>query len=255
VPANLNAWSNYHLALQHMYRFTKQDNAAAAALFERALSQDHGFARASAGLSFTHFQDAFVKYSDAPEKAAANARRFAERSLELDPLDPFANFNMCRSFWLAGEMEGSIAWLDRAVSLSPNYAQGIYSRAFTEVLSGQAGTARGYVDNAVSLSPLDPLLYGMLGVRALSYVAEGDFEKAAFWAEKAARSPGAHHLISMIAMAAHTLDNNEQKALFWMADIYRREPNASQAHFFNSFPFSDPSVRERISGAFSLHGF
>ena len=34
--------------------------------------------------------------------AAALARRFAERGLELDPLDPFVNFTMGRTYWLHG---------------------------------------------------------------------------------------------------------------------------------------------------------
>lgn len=254
VPGNLNAWSNYHLGLQYMYRFTKQDNAKATVLFESAVSQDPDFARAYAGLSFTHFQDAFVKYSNTPNEAAVNARRFAERSLVLDPLDPFANLTMGRSFWLEGELAGSVDWLERAISLSPNYAQGVYSRAFTDMLLGRSHTSHDFIDTALILSPLDPLQYGMLGTRALSFIVEGDYENAAFWAEKAARAPGAHFLISMIALTAHSLDHNEEKASFWVANVRRRKPNANQAHFFESFPFSDPKIRDQISGALSLYG-
>lgn len=58
-PEHLDAWSAYHLGLQHMYRFNKEDNILATHLFERAAKLDPGFARAYAGLSFTHFQDAF----------------------------------------------------------------------------------------------------------------------------------------------------------------------------------------------------
>lgn len=61
VSENLDAWSAYHLGLQHMYRFNRQDNAAAAALFSRAVAQDPSFARAHAGLSFVHFQTAFMR--------------------------------------------------------------------------------------------------------------------------------------------------------------------------------------------------
>ena len=254
VPENLNAWSNYHLALQHMFRFTKQDNAAATALFERAVSQDSGFARAYAGLSFTHFQDAFVKYNDAPDESALNARRFAERSLELDPLDPFANLTMGRYFWLEGALESSFDWLDRAITLSPNYAQCIYSRAFTDVLLGSTASARSHVDEALQLSPLDPLLYGMRGVRSLSFVTEGDYESAASWAEKAARSPGAHYLIAMLAVIAHSLDRNDRKASSWANVVRDRKPDACSAQFFESFPFTDPKSRERILSALKPYG-
>ena len=254
VSENLDAWSNYHLALRYMYRFTQQDNAAATALFERAVSQDTRFARAYAGLSFTHFQDAFINYNEAPDESARNARRFAERSLELDPLDPFANFTMGRYFWLEGALENSVDWLDRALTLNPNYAQCIYSRAFTDMLSGRAGSARKHVDEAFQLSPLDPLLYGMLGVRALSFISEGDFESASRWAEKAARSPGAHYLISMIAVMAHSLDHNDKQAASWADAVRHRKSDASHAQFFKSFPFSDSKTRELISSALAPYG-
>ncbi len=155
ITESLDAWACYHLGLQHMYRFNKRDNAAATVLFERAVSQDPSFARGYAGLSFTHFQDAFVKYTDDPNASASRALRFAERSLELDPLDPFANFTMGRYFWLEGALENSFEWLDRALTLSPNYAQCIYSRAFTDVLSGNPESAIRYVEEATNLSPLD----------------------------------------------------------------------------------------------------
>ena len=98
----------------------------------------------------------------------ALARRYAERGLELDPIDPFVNFTMGRSFWLEGDLDGSLAWLDRAMSISPNYAQGIYARAWTESLSGLGLEGREHVDLAMRLSPLDPLYYAMLGTRAFS---------------------------------------------------------------------------------------
>ncbi len=124
-----------------MYRFNRKDNAAAAGLFERAITLDPGFARAHAGLSFVHFQTAFLRQTDDLSGEIGLARSCAQRGIELDPLDPFVNFTMGRSFWLEGDLESSLGWLERATSLSPNYAQGIYARAWTETLAGQG--ARG----------------------------------------------------------------------------------------------------------------
>jgi TolB-like protein len=153
VTDNLDAWSAYHLGLQHMYRFNQKDNAAATALFQQAVTRDPGFARAHAGLSFIHFQKAFMHYSDDRAGEIVLARRFAERGLELDPIDPFVNFTMGRTFWLQGDLECSLAWLERATSISPNYAQGIYARAWTESLAGRGLEGRGHVDLAMRLSP------------------------------------------------------------------------------------------------------
>ncbi len=254
VSENLDAWSNYHLGLQQMYRFSHEGNAKATAFFECAVAQDHRFARAHAGLSFTSFQDAFMKYNDTPEASVISARRFAERSIELDPLDPFSNFTLGRSYWLDGDLDSSIDWLDRAITLSPNYAHGHYSHAFTDMLSGRSDIARTNLDTAFTLSPLDPFVYGMLGARALSYVIDGDYETASNWAEKAARAPGSHFLIAMIAVIANSLNENQQKAQYWANNAQKRRSDACQAHFFESFPFSSSEVRNRISDALTLYG-
>lgn len=79
APNNLDAWSNYHLALQQMYRFNAQGNAAATHLFERAISLEPEFARAHAGLSFTHFQNAFLRYSTDTRAEMTLARHHAEQ--------------------------------------------------------------------------------------------------------------------------------------------------------------------------------
>ena len=63
-PENLDAWSVYHLGVHHMYRFNKPDNEVATGFFKRAIAMEPGFARAYAGLSFTHFQSAFLRYDD-----------------------------------------------------------------------------------------------------------------------------------------------------------------------------------------------
>ena len=255
VTENLDAWSAYHLGLQHMYRFNRKDNAIAADLFTRAARQDPGFARAHAGLSFTHFQTAFMRQSEDLAGETAQARSCAQRAMDLDPLDPFVNFTMGRSFWLEGDLDRGLAWLERATSLSPNYAQGMYARAWTETLSGQGLEGRAHVDLAMRLSPLDPLHYAMLGTRAFTHIAVGEDAEAAAWAERAARSPGAHVLIAMIAAAIHQSAGHPKLAAAWAANVRERGPGLARADFFRSFPIKMPSMRRRIDSALLALGF
>jgi TolB-like protein len=255
VSDNLDAWSAFHLGLQHMYRFNRTDNAAATALFERAVALDPAFARAHAGLSFVHFQTAFLRHTDDLAAEITQARQCAERGLELDPLDPFVNFTMGRSYWLEGDLERSLGWLERATSISPNYAQGIYARAWTETLAGRGLEGRDHVDLAMRLSPLDPLYYAMLGTRAFSHLAVGEDDEAARWAERAARSPGAHVLIAMIACAAHTLGGDSVRGAEWAANVRARNPALGRIDFFRSFPMRQAGMQSRIDAALARHGF
>jgi TolB-like protein len=252
---NLDAWSAYHLGLQHLYRFNRLDNSAAIDLFERAVRMDPTFARAHAGLSFVYFQSAFMHYTSDIADAISRARCFAERGLELDPLDPFVNFTMGRTYWLEGDLETSSSWLERATDISPHYAQGLYARAWTEVLSGNAVEGRRNVDLAMRLSPLDPLYYAMLATRAFTHMALSEDAEAAHWAERAARSPGAHVLIALIAAAAHALAGDATRAAMWADNVRQRNDTLTSEVFFRSFPMRSEVLRARLHRALCQLGF
>jgi tetratricopeptide (TPR) repeat protein len=238
-----------------MYRFNRTDNAAATAYFQQAVTQDPCFARAHAGLSFVHFQTAFMRHTDDIAGESALARRYAERGLELDPLDPFVNFTMGRTYWLSGDLEGGLAWLERATAISPNYAQGIYAQAWTETLAGRGLQGRERVDLSMRLSPLDPMYYAMLGTRAFTHLVVGEDMAAAQWAERAARSPGAHVLIAMIACATHAIIGDQAKAAEWHANVRARNDVLTRHDFFRSFPIKSDVTRARLANALERQGF
>jgi DNA-binding winged helix-turn-helix (wHTH) protein/tetratricopeptide (TPR) repeat protein len=255
VTESLDAWSAYHLGLQHVYRFNRSDNAEATRLFEHAIQLDPAFARAHAGLSFVHFQTAFMHHTDDVAGERELARRYAMRGLELDPLDPFVNFTMGRTYWLEGDLETGLSWLERATSLSPNYAQGHYARSWTEALSGKLPLAHEHADLAMRLSPLDPLYYAMLGARALACMSAGDDANAAAWGERAGRSPGSHVLVAMITLVGHALAGNNQQAAAWAENVRRRNPALTRQDFFRAFPMKSPTARARMDAALAQYGF
>jgi TolB-like protein len=254
-PENLDAWQAFHLGLKHMHQYTRAGNAAAEALFRRSVGLEPGFARAHAGLSFVHFQNAFLRHVPDRDAEIAAAQARAEKGLELDPLDPFANFNMGRSFWLRQELDNALPWLQRATAISPSYAQGVYSRALIDAMSGRSGVAVENIELAMELSPLDPLLYAMRATKAMTRITEGDFAGAATWAETAAHTPRAHVFIAMIAMASHALAGNDAMARHWAATVRQLKPDASRSTFFESLPFQHAETRRRLLQGLAACGF
>jgi TolB-like protein len=246
-PEQLDAWAMYHLGLHHMYRFNEADNAIATSHFERAISLEPGFARAYAGLSFTHFQNAFLRYRPDTGTAVSLAER--------DPMDPFGLLTRGRAFVLKGDLEGGLPWIERALTLNPNYAQARYSQGWVESMLGAAHDAQRHVDDALALSPIDPLAYGMLGARAMSHIDLGESQLAASWGERAARSPGAHPLIEMIAVAAHGLNGDDAKASLWAMSARTRSPGLTTRAFFDSFPFRNHATRARVTDILARYGF
>ena len=253
-PENIDACATYHLGLQSLYRFDEGENDRAIAMFKKAIAQESGFARAHAALSFSYFKTAFMHYSNDRSSAVAAARDAAMRAIEIDPMDPFANFNMGRSLWLVGDLEGAKGWLNRSTALSPNLAQGIYARAWTETVSGSSKAGRLLSDEARHLSPLDPLLYAMLATRALSLAMEGRDTEAAEWAVRAANAPGAHDMINVIAVATNEMAGNRDEAASWADRARARRADITQEQFFRSFPFADQAIRNRFAAALTRRG-
>src|SRR5690606_23128172 len=184
-PDSLDAWSAHHRGLWHMYRFDEADNAAARRFFETATQLDPTFSRAWAGRSFTHFQNAFQGWTER-EPEIERALDTAAQALMADPRDPSAHWAMGRALWLHEGHDASVRELEQAVGLSPNFALAHYTLSFVHAQAGDPHAAIAASDHARLLSPYDPLLFGMLGARAIAHVRLGEFDEAMQWAERAA---------------------------------------------------------------------
>jgi DNA-binding SARP family transcriptional activator/Flp pilus assembly protein TadD len=236
-PSSLDAWEAHHRGLWHMYRFTKADNEQARHFFETAVRLDPTFARAHAGLSFTHFQNAFLGWG---KRAAEIDRAFetAGQSLMVDDRDPAAHWAMGRALWLRGHNEQAVFELEQAIDLSPNFALAHYTLAFVQSQAGDAGAAIAASDCSRSLSPFDPLLFGMLGVRAMALARLGRFEEASSWAIKAASRPNAHPHIFAIAAFSLALAGSLDEARAYAAEVRKTLPQYGVADFLDSFRFN-----------------
>ena len=234
APNSLDAWEAHHRGLWHMYRFTKSDNEQAQHFFERAIGIDPTFARAHAGLSFTHFQSAFQHWADRDIEAEL-AYRAASQSMMADDRDPTAHLAMGRALWLRALHDQSVSELQQAVELSPSFAIAHYSLAFVQSQSGDPNAAILAADHSRALSPFDPLLFGMLASRALALVRLGSFEEAAEWGVKAAARPNAHAHILAIAALCLSIAGRLSEGQSYLAMIHERYPAYRLDDFMSAF--------------------
>jgi TolB-like protein len=237
-PTSLDAWEAHHRGLWHMYRFNAADNELAQHFFQMAVRLDPTFSRAHAGLSFTHFQNAFLHRAADRDQEMDRAFATAGQALIADDRDPAAHWAMGRALWLRGQQDPCLIELERAVELSPNFALGHYTLAFVHSQSGDPQAAIAASDHSRELSPFDPLLFAMLASRALAHVRMGQFDEAATWALSAAGRPTAH--VHIRAIAAHCLAAasrlDEARAL--VASIHRTNPQYRIDDYLGAFHFA-----------------
>lgn len=247
-PSSLDAWEAHHRGLWHMYRFNKADNEQARLFFEMAVRLDPTFARAYAGLSFTHWQNAFQGW--APRGIETDlAFDAAGRSLMADDRDPAAHWAMGRALWLRDQHSQSVGELETAVELSPNFAAGHYALAFVRSQAGDARAAIDASDHSRHLSPFDPLLFAMLGTRAMALVRLGDFDAAADWGAKAAARPNAHPHVLAIGSYSLALAGRLDEARICADGIRKVLPHYSVDDFLRAFRFDEAAAELFRKGA------
>jgi TolB-like protein/tetratricopeptide (TPR) repeat protein len=235
-PNSLDAWEACHRGLWHMYRYRKEDNDQARHFFQTALQLDPTFSRAYAGLSFTHFQDAFQNW-EAREPEVEKAYAAAAQGLMADERDPAVHWAMGRALYLRRRFDEAEAALERSIDLSPNFALGHYNLSFVRSVVGDPLIAIADADYSRQLSPFDPMLFGMLATRAMSLVRLGQFEEAARWAVKAAARPNAFPHIHAIAAYSLALAGSLDEARSHAAAALRIAPQYTFAEFLLTFPF------------------
>lgn len=248
-PNSLDAWEAYHRGLWHMYRFTREENERAADFFRRSVQLDPTFSRAHAGLSFTHWQNAFQRWGERADETRF-ALQAAGQSLIVDEHNPAAHWSMGRAMWLAGDPDEAVRELELSVHLSPNFALGHYSLSFVQSQSGDPEAAIRSSDHSRLLSPYDPLLFGMLGARAMAHVRLGAFDEAAEWALKAAARPNAHSIILAIAAHCLALAGRLDEAQSFVARMNVQHPGYRSSDFLETFRFApDAAARFREAAA------
>jgi DNA-binding SARP family transcriptional activator/TolB-like protein len=247
-PNSLDAWEAYHRGLWHMWRFNQPDNELARHFLQMAVRLDPTFSRAYAGLSFAHFQNAFQGWARR-EPEIDKAFEAAGQSLMADDRDPAAHWAIGRALWLRGRREQSIAELEQAIDLSPNFVLGHYTLGFVHSQAGDPHIAISSADHSRDLSPFDPLLFGMLGSRAMALVRLGRFDEAAEWGAKAAARPNAHAHILAIAAFTLALAGRLDEARANLAAIHSTLPRYHVNDFLTAMRFEPEGEKLFREGA------
>ena len=144
---------------------------------------------------------------------------------------------MGRALWLSGRHDEAVGELRQSVDLSPNFALGHYTLAFVQSQSGDPLAAIKAADHSRLLSPFDPLLFGMLGSRAMAHVRLRQFDEAVAWSAKAAMQPNAHVLILAIAAFCHALAGQIGQCVLTRAQSAQCGPCSPSMSIWTLFSF------------------
>jgi adenylate cyclase len=169
---SLDAYDLYLRALEQFYTTTRPGSDAAVALLQRAMRIDPGYSLARAFLAYVHFLRNANGWGAPADAATAVA--LAREALATSRDDPlalrYAGLVLCH---FARDYEPALAALGRAVRLSPNSGQVLWTAALVQCYVGEPEPAIALFQRAIRLSPLDPEIGFMLVGLGLAHVIAG----------------------------------------------------------------------------------
>jgi TolB-like protein/Flp pilus assembly protein TadD len=233
---NLDAWEAYHRGCWHMFRFRPEHYEEAERFFLRSIELDPSSPRPFSGLSFVHWQRAFLEIS--PDRAGEmqRARELAEQAISLDPRDPQGYNALGRSFLLARDIPAAERELQKSVDLNPSFAIGQYSLGFALNFAGLFEESQDSLSVAQRLSPFDPLRFAMLSLQAKNLVALGESEEAMEMAAQAVEESNAHYHILAIAAHIFAEAGKPDRAMEYLNRLRAIRPDYDFAAYLRAFP-------------------
>jgi TolB-like protein/tetratricopeptide (TPR) repeat protein len=234
-PEGLDAWSAYHRGCWHMYRFTPKDFDIAEQLFRRSLELDPKAPRAYAGLSFIHWQRAFLELTRDRSTEERLALEFAQQSLDADARDPLGHWALGRAYLLQSDLDQAVDELEVSVTINPSSAVGQYSFAYVLMQLGDTARSLNANGKARRLSPYDAMTFAMYACYASNLKLMGRYTEAAEFATRAARQPNTHYHVVAIAAVCNVLAGHREAAKTHYARLLAAHRGYTSADYLTAF--------------------
>jgi TolB-like protein len=199
---SLRAYHYYLRGLAILNVLTRKVNDEALRLFNKAIELDPGFALAYARAAHCFLYRKTNGWMTDRVTEIAEATRLARRAVELGRDDAVTlSFGGQVLAAVVGELDDGAAYVDRALSLNANLANGWGVSGWMKICLGEPDVAIEHEARAMRLSPLDPRLFAWQFHTAYAYLFTGRYDEAASWAARSLRYQP-NHLAPMRILAA-----------------------------------------------------
>jgi TolB-like protein len=238
---SLDAYDYYLRGVAKLHHGTKETIDQALPLFHKAIEFDPDFASAYAMAAWCHCWRKVNGWMTDRPREMAEGIRLARRAVELDQGDAVALTRGGHALaHLAGDLQGGIALLDKALVLNPNLAAAWFLGAFLRLWHGETDAAIEHFAHAMRLSPLDPELYRMQAGMAAAHLFVGRFDTASSWAEKAFRDLPSFLMVVAVLAASHALAGRMAEAQRAMDHLRQLDPTLRLSNITDWLPIHRP---------------
>ncbi len=250
--SNLEAYEKYLQGRYYLAKFTKEDNVRALQLFQEAIALDPEYARAYAGLGFTHFWDVRFGWVESRADSIKMANNCAQKSIKLDNTLDGAHLLLSVVYMMQRQFEEAIAAAEHAVSLNPNGADAYSALGGLLGVSGKWEESIAHTKKSIRLNPFPtPPYFHWLG-RAYFMTGQYDVSIATF---KKALHVNPNYLPAHAFLAAcYSSSDRQAEAESAAKEVLRINPKFTLESYAKTLPYKNKADIERYVAALRKAG-
>jgi TolB-like protein/cytochrome c-type biogenesis protein CcmH/NrfG len=252
-PNSLDAWDLVMRALSHYWRITREDNAVAQALLEKATAIDPNYGQALGVLATCHMFGVHMGWADIT-KAAPVAERAALAAIMADSEDPWAHNALGSVYFSTRRLDNSLAEFELALQLNPNFSLALGYYGLALCYCGRWQEASEAAQRALRLSPRDPFSAIYYGVAAYAQFVGKNYAEAISLSREAIRLRGDFSGAYRVLTVAAGMAGQTEVATAALQELRRAQPNISLAWIANALPWKREADREHYLEAFRRAG-
>jgi len=248
TTSNLKALECYWRGAEHVFRFTKEDNAAARQWAQKAVELDPKFAGGWAQMGWTYLFDVMFGWTLSPVQSMERALECAQKAIGLSDSCAKACALMGYINLLQRRFDEAIENGEKAVRINPNDPIMLDILASIMHFNGKFDQSIALVKNAMRLCPYYPALF--LSPLSTSYFLAGRYEEALAASELMLARANKGEFNPLFAhtnlVEAYIGLGQDQKARAHAEEVLKIDPNYSLADVRKTMYFyRDPAHLER----------
>jgi adenylate cyclase len=241
-PQDLGSYDYTIRAMPHVWVLEKEESAKALELLERGLAIDPEYPLALALAGWCHAQRSVYNWADDIAGSQEKARSLAERAANLSGDDPLiltvlgAVNTFVRNYGTARVL------LERALALDPNCAWAWSRLGWIENYSDRPQNAIQHFEQALRLSPIDPMNFNNYAGIGSSHEVAQNFDKAVeFYRRALLERPHATWIYRNLASALAGAGRIEEAKVAF-DEMLRNYPGLTVSKFKQAMVFSGPTL-------------
>ncbi|TNF86102.1 MAG: adenylate/guanylate cyclase domain-containing protein [Gammaproteobacteria bacterium] len=249
---NLDAWECYQRGLWYMFSYVHTEQALH--YFHRAIELDSEFDSAYAGLAYTYAIQILIGKSVDKKADLQRGLDAANTALRIDQTNPFSYFAIGRISIFSGNHDKAIAEYKRAISLNPNYALAHFGLAHGLWHAGRPAEALPHYDDAIRLSPHDPIMWAVLASKAIALVMDERYEEGIAISRQAQQLNDSQLFTYLAEVSGLGMLGQAQEAENALQRLRLVEPEISMEFIERSLPMTDSEAKDRFLRGLKLAG-